>query len=196
MRCRLIPAGAGSTVWWLVGEAKDSAHPRWRGEHHGRGRRHGVIVGSSPLARGALSFRSWGGFPSRLIPAGAGSTIRSGSSAKFRPAHPRWRGEHYRHGWHEWNPGGSSPLARGARRVRGSRGIAERLIPAGAGSTWHYPWFCGLGAAHPRWRGEHEVDGATPVVGTGSSPLARGALGAPAAYRVIPRLIPAGAGST
>ena len=71
---RLIPAGAGSTfstAWqWL----KDTAHPRWRGEHSKSVGNETENGGSSPLARGAPPYRMYLVSLVRLIPAGAGST--------------------------------------------------------------------------------------------------------------------------
>ncbi len=74
---RLIPAGAGSTRAPRRGSQHTPAHPRWRGEHEGRESEAARRIGSSPLARGALrgsiDFRP----STRLIPAGAGSTVKA-----------------------------------------------------------------------------------------------------------------------
>ena len=53
-----------------------------------------------------------------------------------------------------------------------------------------------VGRAHPRSRGEHPLRMCSAVSPEGSSPLARGALDAPHAYRIPRGLIPARAGST
>ena len=156
----------------------------------------GELDGSSPLARGKLTF-----FPPRLgtvrlIPARAGKT--SGPSYRvIRPwAHPRSRGENVVATPEEAVARGSSPLARGKlERSPCVRGMG-RLIPARAGKTRNPapPHLRGL--AHPRSRGENPA--LTWIVRTpaGSSPLARGKPPAgPITYTDL-RLIPARAGKT
>ena len=91
---------------------------------------------------------------------------------------------------------GSSPLARGAHRLGGGVELLARLIPARAGSTGVKPDTPTLTRAHPRSRGEHVRASATRVKRSGSSPLARGALGADDPIGDEVRLIPARAGST
>ena len=71
---------------------------------------------------------------------------------------------------------GSSPLARGALSQGLRAVLAERIIPARAGSTWCSAGPPGRGADHPRSRGEH-IGGLVRPAGT-------------------PRIIPARAGST
>ena len=172
------------------------AHPRWRGEHDVRTQLREELPGSSPLARGAQHVLASLGRRVRLIPAGAGSTVASRLDWRLKSAHPRWRGEHISPGDRLIKPVGSSPLARGAPAARRVLGKTIRLIPAGAGSTLDEYLSPGALAAHPRWRGEHQASPALAPVGSGSSPLARGALMAcsPSWFRL--RLIPAGAGST
>ena len=53
----------------------DAAHPRWRGEHQSHKGATYRIHGSSPLARGALNDLFCLIDSTRLIPAGAGSTL-------------------------------------------------------------------------------------------------------------------------
>ena len=52
---------------------------------------------------------------------------------------------------------GSSPLARGALFKLLHTKVAERLIPAGAGSTSPFLFRTVSAWAHPRWRGEHPI---------------------------------------
>ena len=136
-RAGIIPACAGST----------------------RSRSGGLttLTGSSPHARGALVRRHHLAHLAGIIPACAGSTCRSRRRGPSRRDHPRMRGEHYTKP-HGMKPEvGSSPHARGARRVTRVRVIAVGIIPACAGSTltisrsshWHRD--------HPRMRGEHRV---------------------------------------
>ena len=49
----IIPACAGSTLADAAEELVDGDHPRMRGEHGPEFRRYGVVLGSSPHARGA-----------------------------------------------------------------------------------------------------------------------------------------------
>ena len=71
---RLIPAHAGSTALRYVHHRGHRAHPRSRGEHGSRVNPLAVIMGSSPLTRGAPI--AWGALFCflGLIPAHAGST--------------------------------------------------------------------------------------------------------------------------
>ena len=167
-----------------------------RGEHPSE-----IIVyfrkaGSSPHARGARGRSGAVGHPPGLIPACAGSTPRTTWPSAAGTAHPRMCGEH---------PGpvvgsradtGSSPQARGARDRRHLDAVDLGLIPAGAGSTFRVSGSGPPRSAHPRRRGEHLTALSAEVLGTGSSPQARGAPDSSAALVSLERLIPAGAGST
>ena len=110
----LIPARAGSTIRFLAPNPEDRAHPRPCGEHakeniaqtmnsahprpcgeHATDRGIGVaVMGSSPPVRGArvrgARFLGFGW----LIPARAGSTLRSQVGGWVFGAHPRPCGEH------------------------------------------------------------------------------------------------------
>ena len=70
---------------------------------------------------------------------------------------------------------GSSPLARGAHRLRGRGGLTLGIIPACAGSTDRTirKWLDD--GDHPRLRGEHRLTWYDCPYCGGSSPLARGA---------------------
>ena len=70
------------------------------------------------------------------------------------------------------------------------------LIPAHAGSTTRTAILLPRIWAHPRSRGEHHTAGTLGAVGSGSSPLTRGALICWRAVSVMMGLIPAHAGST
>ena len=74
--------------------------------------------------------------------------------------------------------------------------VREGLIPAGAGSTPLTPGFERRTRAHPRRRGEHLATRSRAIVGTGSSPGARGAPGRRCNLPPVRGLIPASAGST
>ena len=132
----------------------------------------------------------------RLIPARAGNTPKIFVAVSVRPAHPRSRGEHHRRVALLALTDGSSPLARGTPRMRIALNVRSRLIPARAGNTRPTvenvtPW-----TAHPRSRGEHDVDAMHHCIHLGSSPLARGTLDGAHRWDQAKRLIPARAGNT
>ena len=111
-----------------------------------------------------------------LIPARAGSTIRTSSSRTRSRAHPRSRGEHSVVCKSPWTSKGSSPLARGT------------LLD----------WFNGtlVPVAHPRSRGEHVNHSYRMMTALGSSPLARGTPIEKVSKCPNDGLIPARAGNT
>ena len=94
IRFRIIPAYAGSTAHSRRSTGHRRDHPRIRGEHLARGRRDGLVRGSSPHTRGA-------------------PTATRSCTASVRD-HPRIRGEHHHLvGADDVRPG-SSPHTRGA----------------------------------------------------------------------------------
>ena len=131
-----------------------------------------------------------------LIPARAGNTLQPRHTRINTRAHPRSRGEHCP------APGrlaavlGSSPLARGTLCRQFRVLVARGLIPARAGNTPELLDIPGTFGAHPRSRGEHEIQDYDGIPLGGSSPLARGTL--TAILRACGRvgLIPARAGNT
>ena len=137
---RLIPAHAGNTSFSRLNVQPVEAHPHSRGEHC-RGHHIGDgFGGSSPLARGTLQRSPHRRRIRRLIPARAGNTVLRTQMRRRRPAHPRSRGEHTARLRPVAKGDGSSPLARGTRRVGYGRRETFRLIPARAGNT--YCRFC------------------------------------------------------
>ena len=110
-------------------------HPRIRGEHRMPFARAGPVRGSSPHTRGAPEPAEAALLRRGIIPAYAGSTIRSAGCKRLGWDHPRIRGEH-------------SALLRASLPRPG-------IIPAYAGSTFSS---CRRGLRprdHPRIRGEH-----------------------------------------
>ena len=153
-------------------------------------------AGSSPLTRGARNGTRRRCFPSRLIPAHAGSTWSQVQQIAGMRAHPRSRGEHKSKAKAPVFRVGSSPLTRGAPVATVSRSPGVRLIPAHAGST-PTPVTLDKGCeAHPRSRGEHAGGSLIDELRKGSSPLTRGALQPTINTPTKGRLIPAHAGST
>ena len=179
---------------WAPGA--DNAPPRLRGEHpEAKTRRH-TAHGSSPLTRGAPENLFHHHAVPRLIPAYAGSTATATEFPDQLWAHPRLRGEHDLVGCEAHRNYGSSPLTRGARRVRIHYHRGWGLIPAYAGSTRESFSSSRRTEAHPRLRGEHFANSGGDALSEGSSPLTRGARRAPELAVVAHRLIPAYAGST
>ena len=131
-----------------------------------------------------------------LIPACAGNTKPRLKVAYHLKAHPRLRGEHRAAVFLGCGLAGSSPLARGTRRIPARGLLGGGLIPACAGNTRGRWWRQARVGAHPRLRGEHPPFGnyLSPVAG--SSPLARGTLALRAGGAGRARLIPACAGNT
>ena len=91
---------------------------------------------------------------------------------------------------------GSSPRARGARRLQGWCSGDHGIIPACAGSTAE----CGASGIkpgdHPRVRGEHGIPTLGHLISVGSSPRARGAQAWQRGDLAELGIIPACAGST
>ena len=89
----LIPARAGKTASIAMFVRRRWAHPRAGGEN-------AIVIGmvregmgSSPRGRGKRLLRRGHRLDGRLIPARAGKTVDSDSSAGTRWAHPRAGGE-------------------------------------------------------------------------------------------------------
>ena len=150
----LIPAHAGKTNEGACNTVHGRAHPRSRGENICPRCLTDQQEGSSPLTRGKPTCPSWTTTRAGLIPAHAGKTGASPSSATS--------GE------------GSSPLTRGKQACLSDTPYRSRLIPAHAGKTWRFGWRHPVGWAHPRSRGENRDDLRTRRELAGSSPLTRG----------------------
>ena len=91
---------------------------------------------------------------------------------------------------------GSSPLTRGAPVMLHVPVDEIRLIPAYAGSTTRWRLYSQPPRAHPRLRGEHDLQEEARYAAKGSSPLTRGARGCCRSSFHVGGLIPAYAGST
>ena len=172
----LIPARAGNTQGSKCQAVDQRAHPRSRGEHYAITPRSRSCSGSSPLARGTLSYIAPPAGLGGLIPARAGNTFVLATAAHLEWAHPRSRGEHSRLSSRRVRPLGSSPLARGTRSALWRISIVNGLIPARAGNTVNKPLTGEQWRAHPRSRGEHGRALWACDRPRGSSPLARGTL--------------------
>ena len=132
------------------------------------------MPGSSPLTRGKPlgAHRRIG--TEGLIPAHAGKTSCSTTSARTFRAHPRSRGENGVRIWIATARTGSSPLTRGKLPVE-RRGFPRGgLIPAHAGKTSGRASRVSTRRAHPRSRGENPMNRCSAPQRLGSSPLTRG----------------------
>ena len=193
---RIIPARAGFTVRSRPRGCSPGDHPRSRGVYDGA---LGNLIfkhGSSPLARG-LRAAPWRLPPAgRIIPARAGFTSGGGSLGGCRADHPRSRGVYGGNTTHPPRPAGSSPLARGLLENGCLQSTAPGIIPARAGFTLRVDHSHDAGQDHPRSRGVY-IDGLGERLHVGgSSPLARGLLGAYWVGLCEGGIIPARAGFT
>ena len=155
-----------------------------------------IRSGSSPHARGTHWIDTSRLLTSRFIPARAGNTYCCSACAVVCTVHPRTRGEHRTAASSVCRSGGSSPHARGTRRVMGVGMRFPRFIPARAGNT---PGGSGPGCSrpvHPRTRGEHSTATRFTRRPRGSSPHARGTHRTRRSSRAARRFIPARAGNT
>jgi len=132
----------------------------------------------------------------RIIPARAGFTPEPGRGTAHEPDHPRSRGVYGDYATSSHYTGGSSPLARGLLRRAPSFAVTRRIIPARAGFTFPLTTTSTCPTDHPRSRGVYDEHGDGLVGDTGSSPLARGLLGAAVPPLPGVRIIPARAGFT
>ena len=113
VRLGLIPACAGKTG--RRGDALRAypAHPRVCGENIGAHIETISGAGSSPRVRGKRMGEVAGVLSGRLIPACAGKTSRTPSTASRTPAHPRACGENSKRKAVAFGRSGSSPRVRG-----------------------------------------------------------------------------------
>ena len=91
---RIIPADAGSTLFFIMSGYDSRDHPRRCGEHQERQQRWQFRRGSSPQMRGAPKFGIEGLNQTRIIPADAGSTRPEKQVLRRAWDHPRRCGEH------------------------------------------------------------------------------------------------------
>ena len=91
--CRFIPACAGNARGLTCVALRLPVHPRMRGERSRSASCPRSTRGSSPHARGTLSFHSSNPVEGRFIPACAGNASACSTYASLKPVHPRMRGE-------------------------------------------------------------------------------------------------------
>ena len=193
---RFIPASAGNTRSRSVRRISRTVHPRERGEHLAPTTAVASAAGSSPRARGTPGMSGSVVMASRFIPASAGNTNRSPSSAGCRSVHPRERGEHFLSISLVVLSIGSSPRARGTLTALARSALRLRFIPASAGNTSQQMAQVQMLSVHPRERGEHSFRATRTRSSTGSSPRARGTHDHALLPAAPARFIPASAGNT
>ena len=110
---RLIPAGAGKTTEPHRCNSGHAAHPRRCGENTLTLVSQTVRLGSSPQVRGKRNFNLFDSGRARLIPAGAGKTVRAWWAFRVCAAHPRRCGENVSDILNYLVNLGSSPQVRG-----------------------------------------------------------------------------------
>ena len=116
-----------------------------------------MILGSSPHARGLHLLSNPRGHPGGIIPARAGFTYRSDLRRPKNTDHPRTRGVYTQEECHAKGYCGSSPHARGLRRVSSRGSVGRRIIPARAGFTVAHLRPALDAEDHPRTRGVYGV---------------------------------------
>ena len=174
---RFIPACAGNASRARTDQPKHSVHPRMRGE---RSTHHAMIhdsSGSSPHARGTLSYRYLCTTYSRFIPACAGNAVAGSISNRVATVHPRMRGERNMQNRSAPSEAGSSPHARGTPGPCPAATANYRFIPACAGNAARAICARATCAVHPRMRGERRCQLIVHRRRFGSSPHARGTRG-------------------
>ena len=196
LRLGIIPAYAGSTPPSGTEVARETDHPRIRGEHEHLPAPGQPGDGSSPHTRGAPEGPGPCESGARIIPAYAGSTPGISSSCSTCRDHPRIRGEHKSVTISANTFEGSSPHTRGAHAYYIECDDTLGIIPAYAGSTRTQHPVPEARRDHPRIRGEHLVMTFVNSGPLGSSPHTRGAHAERDQRREALRIIPAYAGST
>ncbi len=91
---RIIPACAGSTIYYVTWSSNTEDHPRMRGVHFHCAAELLPLIGSSPHARGPQHRIILLRTACRIIPACAGSTNRGPERKSRWQDHPRMRGVH------------------------------------------------------------------------------------------------------
>ena len=132
----------------------------------------------------------------RIIPARAGFTDPLDDRGLHGWDHPRSRGVYPSDLQRFLEGDGSSPLARGLPPEPTGSLCASRIIPARAGFTRHTDRTRLRDQDHPRSRGVYRAPHPRARPPAGSSPLARGLLGAGDGGATVRGIIPARAGFT
>ena len=154
------------------------------------------LWGSSPHARGTLSYSRFHSLCTGIIPACAGNTYDTLAQSSSARDHPRMRGEHCIMPNVIGSRMGSSPHARGTLRLTVVWPGETGIIPACAGNTISGRITSGKCGDHPRMRGEHVLALGELSNAQGSSPHARGTPDSIVSTEKLDGIIPACAGNT
>ena len=192
----IIPARAGFTPPAVARRRGPWDHPRSRGVYPFTYVCSGLILGSSPLARGLQDTFRFEGQSGRIIPARAGFTRGLLLGSRRQRDHPRSRGVYTGPPTPARQKQGSSPLARGLHAYADADDAVARIIPARAGFTGSSTTSPAAAGDHPRSRGVYRGRIQCDCVAHGSSPLARGLPPKPVVGVVRTGIIPARAGFT
>ena len=133
--CGSSPHARGTRTMLLRRRDGSAVHPRMRGERSGLGSRTPAGNGSSPHARGTRRVSARRRVRRRFIPACAGNARSVSTSPEIWTVHPRMRGERIAELETHRHRGGSSPHARGTRKIINNKTGADRFIPACAGNA-------------------------------------------------------------
>ena len=171
---RIIPARAGFTIALWGSPRGTTDHPRSRGVYNKPATWTDPDLGSSPLARGLRRSRRWPRRRPGIIPARAGFTSTACCEDAAEKDHPRSRGVYDGRTLALTDDEGSSPLARGLRRMPHIDRLGIRIIPARAGFTSPHASLSASRRDHPRSRGVYGGCRILTGSASGSSPLARG----------------------
>ena len=131
----ITPAYAGNTasLGHLIFSLQD--HPRLRGEHIARSLTYWELTGSPPPTRGTRYLYRCLFYKSRITPAYAGNTCRSGQANTVKKDHPRLRGEHPLYCNSINRLSGSPPPTRGTQYNIVNDCFLTGITPAYAGNT-------------------------------------------------------------
>ena len=168
----LIPASGETTHTRPARRPPRTAHPRERGDDHGRGHTINPREGSSPRAGRRRPQGVSAAQVVRLIPASGETTGTWSRCASRRAAHPRERGDDSAPALGLRSAGGSSPRA--GRRHALSVEVKDvvRLIPASGETTRGLRLRRRPTRAHPRERGDDRASRRRSCWIRGSSPRA------------------------
>ena len=173
---RIIPASAGQTHEYVLGQRAAPDHPRECGANPGSVTKPFKVSGSSPRVRGKPRIdRHVAGVP-RIIPASAGQTRCASSYSGYHADHPRECGANRFRPRIKWTPTGSSPRVRGKQSPARRPCRTTRIIPASAGQTFDNALSDPRHSDHPRECGANFATLVGSQLQNGSSPRVRGKL--------------------
>ena len=147
--------GTGNTQSMIDKASATTVHPRGHGEHEEKQLPIHLASGSSPWARGTLTWFGGGIQTGRFIPVGTGNTFPRHYRQSAGSVHPRGHGEHCCRPALNQSKRGSSPWARGTRLLLPVHSSPGRFIPVGTGNTSRNKLVQVYGPVHPRGHGEH-----------------------------------------